>query len=287
MELLTSGPSILAIIAVVALFNIWEGPYGLRPFLVKGKTEHTWALTEELWNSFSRVTLEMSGSMKEIQQPLIVWGSVYFLLIGLGFMFAEIGLIQRTSIFLGHPIYGLAIALFGIIASTGLGSFLSDRMMRLNAFSLVAWPLALAIYLFCLPFWFPMVLQDFESGSLFQRSAICLLGIVPSGVVMGFMFPTGMRLARRIDARPTPWFWAVNGAAGVLGSGSAVLFSIHTSLDETLKVAALCYGLLALVALMLGSLVPELEVSPGRSPGPFGNAERIRRERAATTSPRD
>jgi len=91
--------------------------------------------------------------------------------------------------------------------------------------------------------------------------------------------------AGRIDTRPTPWFWAVNGAAGVLGSGSAVLFSIHTSLDETLKVAAVCYGLLALVALMLGSLVPKLEVSSGRSPELFGNAERIRRERAAASGP--
>ena len=29
---------------------------------------------------------------------------MYFLLIGLGFMFIEIGLIQRISVFMGHPI---------------------------------------------------------------------------------------------------------------------------------------------------------------------------------------
>ena len=45
---------------------------------------------------------------------IAVLGSVYFVLIGLGFMFVEIGLIQRISIYLGHPVYGMAIGLFGI-----------------------------------------------------------------------------------------------------------------------------------------------------------------------------
>jgi hypothetical protein len=32
-------------------------------------------------------------------------------LIGLGFMLVEIGLIQSLSLFLGHPVYGLAVGL--------------------------------------------------------------------------------------------------------------------------------------------------------------------------------
>jgi hypothetical protein len=38
-------------------------------------------------------------------------------------MFLEIGLIQRLSVFLSHPIYALGILLFTVIASTGIGSF--------------------------------------------------------------------------------------------------------------------------------------------------------------------
>ena len=58
----------------------------------------------------------------------LAWiGSAYFLLIGLGFMFVEIGLIQRISVFLGHPVYALSIGLFSIILSTGIGSLLSER----------------------------------------------------------------------------------------------------------------------------------------------------------------
>ena len=67
----------------------------------------------------------------------------------------------------------------------------------------------------------------------------------PAGVLMGFMFPTGMRLSTRIDSRITPWLWAVNGAAGVLASGVGVLVSLATSLNHSLWVGAAAYALLA------------------------------------------
>src|SRR4051812_3536235 len=65
-------------------------------------------------------------TVRQVPERLACPGTLYFALIGLGFMFIEIGLIQRISVFLGHPIYGLAIGLFGIILSTGLGSLTSD-----------------------------------------------------------------------------------------------------------------------------------------------------------------
>jgi hypothetical protein len=51
---------------------------------------------------------------------------------------------------------------------------------------------------------------------------------------MGFGFPTGMQIVNGIDRRPTPWFWAINRAAGVLASGLAVLVSIEFSISTTL-----------------------------------------------------
>ena len=44
------------------------------------------------------------------------------------FMFVEIALIQRLNVFTGHPIYSLGILLFTLIASTGVGSFVSDHL---------------------------------------------------------------------------------------------------------------------------------------------------------------
>jgi hypothetical protein len=176
---------------------------------------------------------------------IMLWSSGYFLLIGMAFMFVEIALIQRMSLFLGHPIYSLAIVLFSIILTTGVGSLLSDRAAPLSVGSLVGWPLILAVYLGLLPLWWGKLLDETETGSLIERASVCLVMVVPAGVLMGFMFPTGMRLCSRIDSRITPWLWAVNGAAGVLASGVVIMVSIATSLNHSLWVGAAAYALLA------------------------------------------
>jgi len=197
----------------------------------------------------------------------LLWSSAYFLLIGVAFMFVELSLIQRMSLFLGHPIYGLAIVLFSVILSTGIGSLISDRVMPSTRTGLFAWPLALAAYLATLPLWIGGALEATETGSLLVRAAVSVSVILPAGIVMGFMFPTGMRLSGRIDTRITPWLWAVNGAAGVLASGAAVLVAIETSLNHSLWVGAVAYAALAFVALTLLRLGDQqTEAAPATGP---------------------
>jgi len=185
------------------------------------------------------------GATRRSSANVMLWSSAYFLLIGVAFMFVEITLIQRMSVFLGHPIYSLAIVLFSIILATGFGSLFSDRAVRLSVGSQVGWPLVLAVYLGLLPLWWGKLLDATETGSLIERALVCLVTVAPAGVLMGFMFPTGMRLCTRIDSRITPWLWAVNGAAGVLASGVVVLVSIATSLNHSLWLGAAAYALLA------------------------------------------
>ena len=45
--------------------------------------------------------------------------------LGLGFMFFEITLIQRLTLFLGYPTYSLTVTLAAILVSTGIGALLS------------------------------------------------------------------------------------------------------------------------------------------------------------------
>jgi cobalamin synthase len=70
---------------------------------------------------------------------------------------------------------------------------------------------------------------------------------------MGFGFPTGMRLVSAISTGPTPWFWGINGAAGVLAASVAVATSIAFSIDTTLRIGAACYLLVAAPAMLLMS----------------------------------
>ncbi len=187
------------------------------------------------------------SSTRRSSANITLWSSAYFLLIGVAFMFVEITLIQRMSLFLGHPVYSLAIVLFSVVLATGVGSLFSHRAVPLSVSSLVGWPLVLAVYLGLLPLWWGKLLDETETGSLIERASVCLAMTVPAGVLMGFMFPTGMRLCTRIDSRITPWVWAVNGAAGVLATGAVVLVSVNTSLNDSLWVGAVAYALLAVV----------------------------------------
>ena len=37
---------------------------------------------------------------------------------------------QRLSLFLGHPMYGLTVVLFSVLVFSGIGSMLVERIMR-------------------------------------------------------------------------------------------------------------------------------------------------------------
>ncbi|MBS1149635.1 MAG: hypothetical protein H6Q89_1333, partial [Myxococcaceae bacterium] len=54
----------------------------------------------------------------------------YFLCLGFGFILVELGLMQRFILFLGHPIYALAVVLATLLGSSGLGSALSSRLVE-------------------------------------------------------------------------------------------------------------------------------------------------------------
>jgi len=70
----------------------------------------------------------LRGAARECLRPLIVFGSLYFSLIGMGFMLTEIALLQRFSVYLGHPIYSLGVCLFSLILASGLGSLTSEQL---------------------------------------------------------------------------------------------------------------------------------------------------------------
>src|SRR6266436_2472855 len=202
------------------------------------------------------ILVPLRAAARECSGLLIVFGSAYFSLIGMGFMLTEIALLQRFSLYLGHPIYSLGVCLFSLILSSGLGSLASEQL-RLDARGkLLVWGSIVVVYLIVLERSLPDVLQSTTDRERLVRIAISLIAIMPLGFVLGFAFPTGMRLVERVDRRPTPWFWGINGATGVLASVAGLMFSMSLGINVTLLMSAACYLLLvptSIVLLQLGT----------------------------------
>jgi hypothetical protein len=199
------------------------------------------------------IIVPLRPTVREAGWALAAGGTAYFALIGSGFMMIEIALLQRMSVFLGHPVYALSVVLFSLILWTGFGSLASERVPLDGPGKLAAWSLASAVYVFALPSWLPPLLARFDGADLPLRAGLCVLALAPAGLLMGFGFPTGMRLASAISTGPTPWFWGVNGAAGVLAASVAVVTSLAFGIDTTLRIGAACYLLVGVPAMVLMS----------------------------------
>src|SRR5438045_9632275 len=66
-------------------------------------------------------------AIADVGRRLTTAGTAYFLLIGVGFMCGEMGLPQRLSVFLGHPISSLSIVLSSPILTPACASLVSVR----------------------------------------------------------------------------------------------------------------------------------------------------------------
>src|SRR5262249_53871807 len=105
----------------------------------------------------------------------------------------------------------------------------------------LTWSALTVLYLALLPFWLPAVTQGFEAQGITVRAAVAFAMIAPAGLLMGFGFPTGMRLVPARGARPAPRFWASHAPARALAAGLAVAVSIALSIDAAIWLGAACY----------------------------------------------
>jgi len=162
---------------------------------------------------------------------------------------AEVILVQKCILFLGHPVYALSVVLFSLLAWSGVGSLASGRVAeeRLPAFlprALVAVALLLAA---AATFVSPLfrVLGGLPRPA---RIAVVATVLAPLGAALGTPMPSVVRLLGRTARRAVPWAWGVNGAASVLGSVAAVVLALEVGFDRTLLLGAVSY-LVALMAL--------------------------------------
>lgn len=167
-------------------------------------------------------------------------GWAYFFAIGLGFMALEVVLIQRYTLFIGSSAYTVAVILLALLVGSGLGSRWAPRLPdRWPFLAILGW---LALELLA----FQPLTRALAAQPLALRLALSLLVLMPLGFFLGMPFPKGTaRVGELVD-----WGFAVNGAAGVIGSCTVLLLAFAWGFPAALALAALAY--LAALALIRG-----------------------------------
>ncbi|GAC1345718.1 MAG: hypothetical protein NVSMB18_26010 [Acetobacteraceae bacterium] len=164
--------------------------------------------------------------------------ALYFASLGLGFLFIEIFLIEKASLYLNDRTSAFAVVLTGMLVFSGLGSLLADRVRQggiaLATGVVVLW-CALAV----------AGLEPFLLATLglpwAARAAILVLLMAPAAVALGLPFPLGLARAGGAGGGLLPWAWALNGAFSVVATPLANLLAVQAGFDGVLIVAALLY----------------------------------------------
>jgi hypothetical protein len=164
---------------------------------------------------------------------------LYFGLLGCGFLFVEIPLLQRFILYLGQPAYAFAVVVSALLVASGLGSaYLAGRWSLRLVLPCIS-GLTLLYPLF-LPYLFGFTLSLPFAG----RVGVTLVALLPLGLLLGIPFPRGLSL---VGSQLAPWAWAVNGCISVVSAVLAAMIALTWGFSAVLWSAALAYGVAWLV----------------------------------------
>jgi spermidine synthase len=167
---------------------------------------------------------------------------LYFACLGAGFIIVEVAMIQKFILFLGHPVYSLAVVLFSVLAFSAIGSYLSGKVSEERLTSALTRLLMLlvglvVVYIIVLP----PIFYGLVGLARELRIVLAVVFMAPIAMVMGMPMPIGIRLLARTAPEVIPWAWGVNGATSVMGSVAALVIAILSGFNQALLIGGGLY----------------------------------------------
>ena len=218
-----TGERVLLLLLVIAA--IFAGVFLLLPFLAMKDT----------WRALPR-----KGT-----------SAVYFVALGLGFMFFEVTLIQRLILFLGYPTYSLTVTLASILLFTGVGAYLTERYKQRTDLALKVLLPAIVVLTVGYLYGLPALTDGLLGWPLAPRVLVAFLVLAPLGLCLGAFMPLGLGAVAGLTEHKSEyvaWGWAVNGFASVIGSVVTTLAAMMFGFRIVLIAGLLVY-VVALAAL--------------------------------------
>jgi hypothetical protein len=143
----------------------------------------------------------------------------------------EIPLLQRFVLFLGYPVYALAVVLFALLFFSGIGSLLSARFSAQPRSALLTVLVAIVALALVYLVTVPRVIEALLGLPIATRIGITVALLAPIGLLLGMAYPLGITVLRGYGEELVPWAWGLNGVMSVVASvvstfiGSRIGFS--------------------------------------------------------------
>ncbi|MCW8803038.1 MAG: hypothetical protein OQK57_01475, partial [Ignavibacteriaceae bacterium] len=150
----------------------------------------------------------------------------YFSGLGIGYIFIEIILIQRFTLYFGNVIYAAALVVCLMLTSSGFGSLVSQKITPkpYRIFLIVSIIIiSFIIYAIFLSGW----LRTTVGFSLTVKIILSFLWIAPPAFFMGMPFPLGLKLTSSSNDSLVPWAWGINGVFSVISAVLATIIAVE------------------------------------------------------------
>jgi len=174
------------------------------------------------------------------------WIFFYFSGIGVGYMFIEIVVIQRFTLYLGSPIYSAGVAISALLLFSGMGSLwtqkqsISQPWLKKVLGGIVLIIISYGLGLDSLLQWtihFPML------GKVVLSAA----ALSPLAFLMGVPFPAALFFLGRQNDFEIPWAWGINSCLSVISAVLALILAVELGFTWVFILGSLAYGISWLV----------------------------------------
>ena len=146
-------------------------------------------------------------------------------------------------LFLGQPIYSVAVLLFSLLVGAGIGSWSSGFIWKTK--TLLKLRIAVVIVSLITGAYIPLlnpIFTFFLGDSFFIRILVSFALLFPLGFFLGMPFPLGMKLLDEFSLQQyVPRMWGVNGIGSVLGSTLAIALAISYGFSYAMILGVLLY----------------------------------------------
>lgn len=187
------------------------------------------------------VLLPTYPAARRASRRLVPPGSLVAASIGLGFIGAEVVMLQRLTLYLGQPSLALSIGLAGLLVGASSGSALSNRLPGGIRLSAIGSGLGLLLVLLLLP----LVADGTLAAPLAVRVLISAIAAYLVGLPLGTVFPRLIRDVSEMDPSLVNWVWAANGTASVIGATVATVVALTSGFTALGLLACACYFVVA------------------------------------------